>query len=362
MAKIGIIGTGWGARVQVPAFRRAGLDVVGISGKTSEKTRKIASELEVSRAYDDWRELVSDEAIDLVSIVTPPSTHMEIALASLRAGKHVLSEKPTAMNSEEAEAMLGEAESRPGQISLIDHELRFLPAWAAAREKLGSIGTLRHAEVRYSSPSRGATDRPWNWWSDEAQGGGILGAVGSHAVDALRHLCGEIDAVQALLGTFVATRPWEGSDRAVTSDDFASFHVRFSNGALGVITLSAVASVDEPTTITLHGENGGLRLRDGALFSAMSGGSWETVLEEDIASMGDSPGGAFGTATVYLGRAIRTALDDGDRSALKHGATFADGLRQQQVLDAARRSHRIGGEWVTVGSVQDPRQTAPAGF
>jgi predicted dehydrogenase len=148
----------------------------------------------------------------------------------------------------------------------------------------------------------------------------------------------------------------------VTSDDFASFHVRFSNGALGVITLSAVASVDEPTTITLHGENGGLRLRDGALFSAMSGGSWETEVEQDIGSTGDSPGGAFGTATVYLGRAIRAALDDGDRSALSHGATFTDGLRQQQVLDAARRSHHSGGEWVTVGSVQDTRQNAPAGF
>ncbi len=362
MARVGIIGTGWGARVQVPAFRSAGLDVVAIAGKSPDKTREKAASLKVGTAYDDWRQLVHDANVELVSIVTPPSTHMEMATEALRAGKHVLSEKPTAMNATEAQAMLREARSRPDQISLIDHELRFLPSWAEARTRLASIGDLRHAEVRYSSPSRGASDRPWNWWSDESQGGGVLGAVGSHAIDALRHLGGEIDAVQAVLHTFVTSRPWNGSQRAVTSDDFASFHVRFARGAVAAVSLSVVAAVDEPTTITLHGENGGLNLRETSLFAASSVGPWEKVFEGEPEVTGDSPGGAFGTATVHLGHALREALDEGNRGALFPGATFEDGLRQQQVLDAVRESHHAGGGWVSIGSVPDPRQNAPAGF
>lgn len=347
MSNIGIIGTGWGARVQVPAFRRAGLNVIAIAGKNAEKTRETAGSLSVQSAYTDWQQLVQDPAIDLVSIVTPPSTHMEMAIAVLRAGKHVLSEKPTAMNTGQAAAMVLEAETRPDQLSIIDHELRFLPSWAEARKRLDSIGPLRHAEVRYASPSRGTGDRPWTWWSDESQGGGILGAVGSHAIDSLRYLAGEIDSIQALLNTFVDSRPFEGSRKTVTSDDFSSLHVRFRNGALGMVSLSAVAAVDEPTTITLHGENGGLQLRDTALFVA-TGGSWEQVLDEEPQTIGDSPGGAFGTATVYLGHALRAALDEGDRGALRRAATFVDGLRQQQALDASRESQRIGGAWVKV--------------
>ena len=84
MAKIGIVGTGWGARVQVPTFREAGLEVVALAGFHRNKTRKTADELGVT-AFDDWRDLVRDSAIDLVSIVTPPSEHREMALAALDA-------------------------------------------------------------------------------------------------------------------------------------------------------------------------------------------------------------------------------------------------------------------------------------
>ena len=350
MAKIAIIGTGWGARVQVPAFRKAGLDVVALAGRDATKTQETADRLGVSTATDDWTKLLDDGSIDLVSIVTPPSTHSEMALAALRAGKHVLCEKPTAMNADEALQMLREAESRPDQISLIDHELRFLPSWSSARARLPEIGPVRHAEVRYQSPSRASSDRPWNWWSDAGQGGGVLGAVGSHAIDALRHFLGELEAVQASLETFIRTRPFGDSQREVTSDDYASLHLRFSSGARASISLSVVASVDEPTTITLHAENGGLRLRESSLYHAEAGRNWVEQTSEKEPATGDSPGGAFGTATIHLAHALRRALDDGDRQALAPGATFRDGLMQQRALDAARASHRSNGSWVEVSA------------
>jgi predicted dehydrogenase len=272
-----------------------------------------------------------------------------MAIAALEAGMHVLSEKPTAMNAGEAESMLRAAESRPSQLALIDHELRFLPAWIEARSRREEIGAIRFAEFRFTSPGRGDPARAWNWWSDASRGGGVLGAVGSHAIDAFRYLAGEIQQVKATLNTVIAERPHGDDWRAVTSDDFAALHVRFEHGAVGTILLSVTAAVDEPTTITIHGEQGGLRLRGEGLELASLGGEWTTVIpEEQSKRPGNSPGGAFGTGTLHLARALRKAIDEHDREALLPAATFRDGLQQQRALDAARRSDADGSGWIAI--------------
>jgi predicted dehydrogenase len=341
MARIGIVGTGWGARVQVPAFRDAGLEVVSIAGRDASRTDSIAGELGL-QAFADWRDLLGSD-IDLVTIVTPPSEHCEMAETALAAGRHVLSEKPTAMNSGEAARMLAVARKHPEQLALIDHELRFLPAWIEAKRLLADLGPIRFIEMRYCSGSRADRSRAWNWWSDETRGGGVLGAIGSHLVDAVRYLAGEIESVHATLSTFVSERPDGAEWRHVTSDDFAALHCRLSSGATAAITASVVATSDEPTTITIHAEHGGIRLVDESLLLARPGKPFELVHGESLQSRpGNSSGGAFGSGTLHLGRALRRALDEGDRSALAPAATFADGLAQQRILDAARRSASSG--------------------
>lgn len=345
--RVGVVGTGWGARVQVPAFRQAGLAVTAIAGSDPDKTRRIAAELDL-QPFDDWKDLVASPEFALVTIVTPPSEHLTMALAALEAGKHVLSEKPTAMNAQEAEWMATAASRRRGQLALIDHELRFLPAWLEARQSREELGTIRYVEIRYASPSRADSSRPWTWWSDAERGGGILGAAGSHFVDALRYFVGEIESVQATLQTFITTRPWDGASRKVTSDDFAAVHLRLGD-ALADMILSVVASRDEPTTITVHGEKAAFRLVGEDLLWSEAGGEWQRrVVGESLDVPGNSPGGPFGSGTVYLGRALKAALEDRDRNALAPAATFADGLAQQRVLDATRRSHAGGGCWEPV--------------
>jgi len=347
MAKIGIVGTGWGARVQVPAFREAGLDVVAIAGFHRDKTHKLAEELDVD-AFDDWRELVRSD-VDLVSIVTPPSEHREMAIAALEAGKHVLSEKPTALNAHEAEDLVAAARQHHDRIALIDHELRFLPAWIATRERIGEIGEMRYVEVRYSSPARGDRSRAWNWWSDASRGGGIWGAVGSHFVDALRYFGMEIESVHAVLRSIIDKRPFGDGTRDVTSDDFASVNLRLRGGATAHIALSAVsAGPDDASAITMHGERGAIRIAGAEALRSSEGKPFERFAGEDLdARPGNSLGGAFGIGTLHLGRALRAAIDDGDRRALARAATFDDGLMQQRVLDAARTASASGG-WVAV--------------
>ena len=321
MAKVAIIGRGWGARSQEPNFRAAGLDVIAVVGR------------------DQWRTAI-ESAADVVVVTMPPVVHLEMAGAALDAGKHVICEKPTALDANQAGELTRAANRHPDQIAIIDHELRFVPAYRAARERIVEIGPLRYVEVRYASPARGDRSRPWNWWSDSSQGGGVLGAVGSHFVDTLRYLGFEVEAVQATLRTVIAER----SGKRVTSDDFASLHLRLGGGATAILTLSAVSGgPDESAVMTLHGEAGAFRLTGEELLYSKPRERFERIAGRDLEERpGNSRGGAFGTGTYQLGLAVKRAIDEGDRDALAPAATFADGLAVQRVLDAARRSSESG--------------------
>lgn len=347
---IAIIGTGWGARIQAPAFRSAGLNVVALAGSDQAKTARIAGELGIPFATGDWHAVLAHPDVTLVSIVTPPDLHCDMALAALAAGKHVLCEKPTALEAAQARTMLAAAQAHPHQLALIDHELRFLPALIRARQLIadGAIGPVRHALFQVIGSSR-VDGRGWNWWSDAARGGGALGAYGSHQTDLLRYLLGaEVEAVAASLSTFIAERDGPDGPRAVTSDDYYSLRLRFAGATLATIECSAVARTNEPNSLTLYGTEGTLRWAGGAL---LHGGPDGTLRDISPAHTHPLPAGLrageFPHGTVYLAHALRAFLA-GDAAALAPSATFADGLRTQLVLDAARASDRQGGGYQQV--------------
>ncbi len=366
---IGIIGTNWGTLVQLPAFRVAGLNVVAVAGRNPEKTRRTADQLAVPFATTDWRRLVTCDNVTLVSIVTPPSTHCEMALAALEAGKHVLCEKPMALHVGEARAMVQAASTRPAQLTLVDHELRFLPALQAARQMVieGAIGQFRRAEVRAIASVRANLRQPWNWWSDAAQGGGVLGTISTHQIDLLRYLLNdEVASAQGFLTTFITERPRDKSGqltsanlRSVTADDFATFHLRFKRGGVAVVIASMVARVEEPQSLTLHGDEGSLRFIDGQLLYARFDEEFRDVTPPHsitfprwFEGLRHSSFTCFAEATVYLAHALRTALE-GNPNALTSAATFRDGLCVQQVVDAVRLSSAHSGDWVEIGNDSD---------
>lgn len=355
---IGIIGTGWGARIQVPAFRAAGLAVTALAGRDAAKTQKIAAESGVPYATGDWRDLLRRDDVQVVSIVTPPNLHAEMAIAALEAGKHVLCEKPTAMNAAEAERMRAAAAAHPGQFALIDHEMRFNAPLIEIRKLVEGelIGPLRFVTMRAMTTSRADRSRRWNWWSDAAQGGGLLGAVGSHWVDMLRFaIQAEPLAVSAALHTFITERPTgvtaaDGTPEQapVTTDD--TFHMRLTlpGGAFASLEISSAAPLEELSTFTFFGERGTLRWLDGQVLYAEADKTFTDITPMQVA-LPEAAGlaGEYPLATVRLGHAIRAYLG-GETGALRFGADFADGLAIQQVLDAARRSDADGGRRVAL--------------
>lgn len=350
---IGIIGAGFARTTQIPGFLACeGARVVSIASRHRENAESVAREFGIPHVAGDWREVITRDDVDLVSVVTPPVTHLEMTLAALDAGKAVLCEKPMAMNAGEADAMRRRADETGG-LALVDHELRFLPGRLKAREMLlsGELGEVRHAKLTFRSDSRAAADRAWNWWSDEGSGGGALGAIGSHAVDGFRWLLGaEVAEVCGSLVTHVAERPSKetGEMQRVTTDDEANLLLRFAQSELtrnatGAISLSMVEAGRPEHRTEIFGSRGALMIEEsGELWrSGIGAGEWkrvETGRGELAEGMRDS---GWSRGFTILARHIVEALRAG-RNTVEGAATFQDGYRTQLVLDAARKSNENG--------------------
>ena len=349
--RIGIIGAGFARTTQIPGFRNCkDARVVAICSAHRERAEEVAREFTIDHVEADWRALVARNDIDLVSIVTPVVTHFEMALAALEAGKAVLCEKPMAMNATEALRMTERAREA-GVVALIDHELRFLTGRVKLHELLrrGDIGKVRHVRLILRADSRADPDWPWNWWSDIKQGGGALGAIGSHTIDAFRWLLGaEVAEVFCNLATHVRQRKDEtGRMREVTTDDETSLLLRFADselteGATGNASLSMVEAGKPEHRLEIFGERGAYMIEDNALWQSRVGdGEWQRV-ETDPGELGSGMrDNDWARGFTAFSRKIVEALRAG-RATVAGAATFEDGYRAQLVLDAARRSNESG--------------------
>jgi predicted dehydrogenase len=350
--RIGIIGAGFARSTQIPGFKAcAGARIVAIASARREHAAEVARDFGIDHVEDDWRALVARDDIDLVSIVTPVVTHCEMTLAALDRGKAVLCEKPMAMNAAEALRMTERARET-GLLALIDHELRYLPGRVKMRELVqqGDIGRVRHAKLTFRSDSRADPSRPWNWWSDMKQGGGALGAIGSHVIDSWRWLLGaEVSEVIGNLATHIRERKDEkGTVRQVTTDDEANLLVRFEDGdftegATGNASMSLVEPGAPEHRLELFGSKGALRIEEGGeLWQSKTGsGEWRRVeTDPGELALGMRDGGWARGFTAFSKRIVE-ALREG-RTEVESAATFADGYRTQLVLDAARQANKSG--------------------
>ena len=356
---IGIIGTGFARTTQIPGFRDCmGAKVVAIASRTRERAEAIAKEFGIEHVAADWQELVAHNDVDLVSIVTPPSTHCEITLAALDHRKAVLCEKPMAMNADEAARMVETARAA-GVLALVDHELRFLNSRRVMRGMLetGAVGSVRHCNYVFRSDYRGLADRAWDWWSDVAMGGGALGAIGSHVVDSFRWMLStEIAKVLGMLSTHIKERPDKsnGGLRPVTTDDEAKLLFRFADGphtndATGMASISVVESGKYENRLEIYGTKGALMVEEtGELWLSPAGsGTWRPVQVEQDHTAAGMREGSWSRGFTRFSVAICEAMRAG-KTTVKDAATFEDGYRVQLVLDALRASNESGC-WVTVG-------------
>lgn len=381
---MGLVGPGFIAAHHLDAVRRLGnVEIVGIAGSSLDSTRKRARELNAGRAYASYQDLLADPAIQVVHNTTPNHLHKEVSLAALRAGKHVISDKPLASSAQESRELF-EAAHDAGVAHVVTFNYRGHALVQQARTMVakGKLGAPVFVHGRYLQDWL-TDERTYSWRLDPKRGGAssALGDIGSHWCDLAEHVTGSrITAVLADLHTAVPVRqaPAESTkafaksksvqrrEVKITSEDIASVLLRFDNGARGCFIVGQV----------LPGHKNDLRLEvNGRLASV----AWQqeapnelwlghhaqanTVLAKDPATLDPL---ARGYAHLPAGHpeawadAFRNLIADAYAWIRRGGTpdtkppalpTFADGYRNSLVIDAMLRSHAAGGIWQ---DVEDP--------
>lgn len=253
--RIGVVGSGFGAKAHVPALQaHPRFEVVALaSPRTAERAARDAN---VPAAFPSCAAMLAGSELDAVTVASPPFAHREDVLAALAAGKHVVCEKPFALDRAGAQAMV-DAAAAAGTACGIAHEFRFVPQALALHELIanGHLGPLRNLEATVlRTHLRRHERRPRSWWFERERGGGLAGALMSHLVDHADWLAGRSPAASAgILRTAHAERDDdEGSFRS-NVDDAAFALLDYGEGLVARLTADAATAVDG-YTCAVHGE------------------------------------------------------------------------------------------------------------
>lgn len=261
---VAVVGTGFGQKIHIPGLQiHHGTDIVAVYHRDLEKGRAIAQTHAIPRACQTIEELLTLPEVQAVAISTPPFLHYDMAKTVLQAGKHLLLEKPTALNVTEAVELYQLAQAN-GAIVTLDFEFRFVPAWQRFAELLaeGYVGQKRLAKVDWLVSGRADANKPWNWYARKDQGGGALGAIGSHCFDYLSWLFAPAKCLSGRLSTTIPTRvdPVDGKTKLVDADDTCCITLELADGVLCQVALSAVTYQGRGHWVEVYGDRGTLIL------------------------------------------------------------------------------------------------------
>jgi predicted dehydrogenase len=372
-----VIGTGFIGTVHVEALRRIGVDVRGVLGSSPERGRTRADALGVGHAYTSLDELLADSSVEVVHVTSPNHLHVPQATQILKAGRHVVCEKPLAMTAAESSELVALAADRRA-VNAVNFNIRFYPLHQHVREAIaaGELGDVRFVTGHYFQDWL-LHDTDWNWRLDPDKGGALraIGDIGSHWLDLMTFLTGQaVVSVMADLATFVPVRAQpkgpvetfstertaDTVEREMATEDVASIMLRFDNGARGAVSVSQISP----------GRKNSLQWEiDGSMGSA----AWDSetpdhlwlghrdrpneILQRNAALMHPAGGAAaalpaghvegFADTFGALFRAVYADVIAGRPAVRPPYATFADGHDEMLVGDAIAESARMG-RWVDV--------------
>jgi predicted dehydrogenase len=254
-----IVGLGFVGRAHLEALRRLGISVQGVLGSTTERAQKAAESMGLPRGYSSLEELAADPSVQVVHLCTPNYLHFQEASQLLRAGKHVLCEKPLALDSRES-ATLVSLTKELNMVGGVAYNLRYYPLSQEARSliKSGAIGQVRLVHGSFLQDwLLFPTD--WNWRLESKLGGELraVSDIGTHWLDLMMwitgsnvsQLCADLATVlpsrqrpKGRVETFQKAGTMETEEVLISTDDYASVLLHFENDARGVMTVSQVSA------------------------------------------------------------------------------------------------------------------------
>lgn len=340
-----MVGTGFGAMVAVPSFAgNTRARVVAISGRRREAAEQAAARFGVPFATDDVRQLLERDDIDLVFVTTPPHLHRQTVLAALDAGKHVLCEKPFGLTPAESLDMLQRARDRD-LLHFLDFEFRT----DTARRELGrviddgALGEVR--QVAITAMVAGLRFPVMNregWWQRRELGGGWLGAMGSHYIDALRVWFGEIRSVSAQLETRRSHLPDAPGAPPITADDGFTARLVTDSDVVCVVNSASSVGASFGPRVELYGTAGAAVLEQDHVLTVVDA-TGATTRRDFTPEIDPRAHPSLAATSVWAAQIVEAV-----RSNTQIAPNFVDGLRVQEVIEAARRSDDQGGAEVAV--------------
>lgn len=374
--KAAVAGAGFIGPVHVEALKRLGITVTGIAGSTQEEAEQAQQALSLPRAYRNFEEMLEDEEVDVVHLAVPNRLHFEFSKKALQAGKHVLCEKPLAMNSNESEELV-ELAKKSGLHAGVCYNIRFYPLNLEARSRIREQSDTEVYSITGSYVQDWLLyDTDYNWRVLASEGGPLraVADIGTHWMDLVSSITGlEIESVLADLQTVhpVRKRPvgevktFSGDQEEqelepidIDTEDAGAILLRFSNGAKGVLWVSQTTAGRKNTLryeiatsdrsyawnsehpnelwIGRRGSASELLARDPATLSPLAAG------------FSNYPGGhneGFPDAFKQCFRAFYNAVDGKTDKILY--PTFAEGHREVLVCEAILKSHKDK-QWVVV--------------
>jgi predicted dehydrogenase len=353
---VGIIGTGFGQKVHIPGFAaHHRTQVVAVYHRDLATAEAIAQTHQIPHACTRVEALVALPSVHGVSISTPPFLHTAMAKTALLAGKHLLLEKPTTLVATEAEELLRLATER-NLAHTLNFEFRCIPAWQRLAELLaeGYVGNRRLVKVDWLVASRADATRPWNWYAQKAMGGGVLGAIGSHAFDYIAWLFGPVRRLCASLVVSVPQRPdpQTGELKPVDAEDSALIQLELVDGTRCQVCLSSATYQGRGHWVEVYGDRGTLILGNSnqadyihgfQLWGSHTGAPLEELAIPDrLAFPQTYPDGRIAPFIRIVDRWTQD-IDQGQTTV----PSLVEGVYSQRLMDLAHQSHTQG-SWVSV--------------
>jgi len=346
--RVAAIGAGFASVSPLPTLRDyPGVELVAICTRNQASAEK-ACEQFGGKPYTDIHSMLANEEIDIVYVATPVVNHVDAVLAAINAGKHVLCEKPLALTAAEAKQLRDAAQAK-GVVNKVAFNMRFFAAANTIAEQIrqGVLGELRHASINLWVSQPESTQKPFGWFNDEAQGGGVLLALGSHYLDLIRHWCGDIKSVSAFLRTWVPElADANGKMHTVTSDDGMAIMLELSNGAVVQIHISGQIKPGTGARVELYGSNGSI-VQDGMAAIKIATADDKMLREiplqpiaySDVVNQAAGEPGMVHGYRIAFAYAVEQLIEaiEGRTSA---GADFEDGYHCNRALDAVKLASR----------------------
>lgn len=378
--KAAVIGTGFIGPVHIEGLRRLGIEVTGLLGSSKESGRKRADALRLPKAYESLDELLAEPGLDCVHITTPNYLHKPMVEAAIAAGKHIVCEKPLAMDSDEGEYLLDLA-TKAGIVHATNFNFRFYPLCREARAIVqdGQLGSIYQIYGRYVQDWL-LKETDWNWRLEPDLGGDMraVADIGSHWLDLTRFISGQdIAEVCADFATFLPVRkkplvpletfagkelqPDEYERKDIQTEDYASILLRFADGARGVLTVSQVAAGRKNRNeFEINGSQGSISWNSERVEELWLGHRDKasevllkdpTLLSEFGRSIVEAPGGhaeGFRDTFKMLYSRVYAAIEAGGPPTEPEYPTFADGVYALRLGEAILESAQKR-TWVSVG-------------